>query len=75
MPMSARVSAGASLMPSPTMATLPRVCKPAHGLLLVAGQQLRHDLVNTRLAADSGGGAAVVAGEHDYLHAHILELL
>ena len=74
MPMSARVSAGASLMPSPTMATLPCFLQLAdHGFLAVR-QHAGDDLVHTGLRADGLGGAFVVAGEHDDADAHVLQL-
>ena len=74
MPMSARVSAGASLMPSPTMATLPRALQAADLALLAVGQHARDHLVHAGLRADGPGRALVVAREHDDADAHILQL-
>ena len=74
MPMSARVRAGASLMPSPTMATLPRCISSTDGALLALRQHPGDDLIHPGLGADGLGGALVVAGEHDHVDAHILQL-
>ena len=67
MPRSAWASAGASLIPSPTMATvLPPALEGRHlgGLLL--RQHLRQDVpgLDPHLAGDGLGRGAVVAGEH-----------
>ena len=66
MPTSAAASAGASLTPSPAMATTRP--SPAqlldHGALLV-GQHLGLDLVDAELPRDGLRGGAVVAGQHD----------
>ena len=66
MPTSAWASAGASLTPSPTIATRrpwPLQLGDLGGL--VAGQHLGDDLVDAELVGDPPGGGLVVAGEHD----------
>ena len=68
MPTSAWVSAGASLMPSPTMATAPHSLLQAPDLVhLAVGQHLGHHVVDARPPGDGLGGAPVVAGEHGRL--------
>ena len=71
MPMSARVRTGASLMPSPTKASLSFVAFSASSFStsadLVARQKLAVDLVDAQLACDLLGYAARVAREHDGL--------
>ena len=65
MPTSAVASAGASLMPSPTMATTwPWRCRRATSVGLVVGQQLGVDVVDAGLRGERVRGALVVAGEH-----------
>ena len=65
MPTSAWARAGASLMPSPTMATsFALVLEASHLGGLVLGQDLGQDPVDAHLAGDGLGGAAVVAGDH-----------
>ena len=65
MPTSACASAGASLMPSPTMATfLPSACNRSTSLDLILGPHLGEDPVYAELAGDRRRGAPVVAGEH-----------
>ena len=73
-PMSARVRAGASLMPSPTMATLPRCLSSRITLSLPSGRTPAMTSIHARLRADGLGGALVIAGEHDDIDAHILQL-
>ena len=74
MPTSAWASAGASLMPSPTMATrrpsgLQR--RDLGGLLL--RQHLGEHRVDADLAAIASAVASVVAGEHDHVEAELPE--
>ena len=66
MPTSAWASAGASLMPSPAIATIRALGlqAPDH-LVLVLGQHLGVDLVDADLPGHRLGGGAVVAGQHD----------
>ena len=58
MPVSARVKAGASLMPSPTMATRPSACRRRTSASLPAGQHARHHVgrVKAHLGGDIVGG-------------------
>ena len=70
MPRSAWARAGASLIPSPTMATvlpLRLQRRDLRGLLL--GQHLRQDVLrrDPHLAGDGLGRGPVVAGEHPHL--------
>ena len=75
MPRSAWASAGASLMPSPTMATTwPAACRSATRCGLVGGQHLGHHVVDADLCGDRVRGADVVAGDHPDLQAERLEL-
>ena len=78
MPMSARVSTGASLMPSPTKASLPLPLvsrsrlgeKRLHLGHLVLGKQLGVHLVDAEFGGDGPGHGCAVAREHDgLLHA------
>ena len=72
MPMSARVSAGASLMPSPTMATLPRALQAADlALLCRRAARPRSPRPTPACAPMALAVRAVVAGEHDDADAHI----
>ena len=74
MPMSARVSAGASLMPSPTMATLwPCSCKRRMTASFCVGSTSAMASPMSSLFADGLGGLAVVTGEHDHVEAHLAE--
>ena len=71
MPTSACARAGASLMPSPTMATtFPSACSRFDLGDLALGQHLGHHPVDAGLAGDRLGRAPVVAGEHDHVEAH-----
>src|SRR4051794_4027161 len=64
MPTCTRASAGASLTPSPTMATeCPACCKATMAFTL----STRLDLIEAELRADAPGDPLVVAGEHDDL--------
>jgi hypothetical protein len=74
MPTSDCASAGASLTPSPTIATTrPAACSVLHGGSLVARQHLGLDLLR-RVQPDLAGNrlrrAPVVAGQHH--HAQVL---
>ena len=73
MPTSARARAGASLMPSPTMATflpclLQRARPPAP---CPAGSTSATTWPMPSCLPDGLGGALVVAGEHDHVDAHL----
>ena len=74
-PTSAWASAGASLVPSPVMATR---CSAglflADALEFVLGRGLRHEIVHARLGGDGGGGERVVAGDHHGADAHLAKL-
>ena len=66
MPTSAAASAGASLTPSPAIATTP----PSRLSLSIAsplrsGRNIRLDISDAETARDRLGGGAIVAGEHD----------
>src|SRR5262249_51363945 len=63
-PTSAWASAGASLIPSPTIATRRPSLQLLHFLRLVLRQHLGDHLVAPELGGDPFGGLAVVAGEH-----------
>ena len=74
MPRSAWASAGASLTPSPTIATrLPAACSSATLAALSAGQHLGDDGVDAQLVGDPLGGGLVVPGEHDDLHPGLVQ--
>ena len=65
MPTSAVASAGASLTPSPTIATLPAALLEApDGGRLVGRQHLRGNLVDAESARDRIGDGLAVAGDH-----------
>ena len=65
MPTSAVASAGASLTPSPTIATRPAALLEApHGRGLVLRQHLRRDLVDAEAPGDRVGDRLRVAGDH-----------
>ena len=69
-PTSAAARAGASLTPSPAMATTrPSLAEPLDDVALVVGQDLGLDPVDAEAAGDGFGGDPVVAGEHDDLDA------
>ena len=66
-PTSARASAGASLTPSPTMATRQAAAlQLGDGLVLVLGEHLGEDLVDAEVAADGVGDLAGVTGDHHH---------
>ena len=70
-PTSAWARAGASLVPSPVMATsLPPACSSLISFILVSGRSLGQEVVDPRLARDGGGGELVVTSDHDGLDAH-----
>ena len=74
MPMSAWASAGASLMPSPTMATfLPPACSASTCCAFCSGQHVGDHVVDADLPGDHRGRPAVVAGEHDDLEAELAQ--
>ena len=64
-PTCACASAGASLIPSPAMATKrPSPCKPLHDAGLVLRQNFGDHFVNLKFSGDGLGGRAAVAGQH-----------
>ena len=67
MPTSARASAGASLMPSPTIATTrPSACRRAISATLPSGRHARDDAADAHLPGHRLGRRALVAGQqHD----------
>ena len=75
MPTSACASAGASLIPSPAIATLRPSAWSRFDLLgLLVGQHLGADLVEPEPLRDGLGRGAVVAGEHDEADSRGLEV-
>ena len=67
-PTSASASAGASLMPSPTMATTsPFALQRAHVARLVLGHQLGHHAIDAQARGDGLGDAARVARHQEHL--------
>ena len=69
-PTSAAARAGASLTPSPAIATTrPSLAEPLDDVALVVGQHVGLDPVDAEAAGDGFGGDPVVAGEHDDLDA------
>ena len=77
MPMSAAARAGASLIPSPTMATTaPRVAQPvAMAVGFFRRQNLRLDVVDAVLGGDGARRRLVVPGQHDGAQSHCLQAL
>ena len=74
-PTSAWASAGASLVPSPHIATsLPLACSSRISLQLVLGRRLGEEIVDAGFGGDRGGGHRVVAGDHDGADAHAAQL-
>ena len=74
-PTSAWASAGASLVPSPHIATsLPCRLLLADQLELVLGRRLGEEVVDARLGGDRGRGQRVVAGDHHRADAHRAQL-
>ena len=70
-PTSACASAGASLIPSPTIATcLPAACSLRHLGHFFLRQHFREHAFDSHLPRDAFGGAAIVAGDHPDLDAH-----
>ena len=73
-PTSACASAGASLVPSPVIATsLPFACSSRMSAHLGLGRGLGEKVVDAGLLRDGGGGARVVAGDHHGADAHRAE--
>ena len=64
-PTRAAARAGASLMPSPTIATAPGLLEVANASELVLGQQRGVPLADADAAGDVARDGVVVAGEHD----------
>ena len=74
-PTSAWASAGASLVPSPHMATsLPFACSPRMSLSLSSGVACGEKVVDAGFSRDRRGGQRVVAGDHDGADAHAPQL-
>ena len=72
---SACASAGASLVPSPVIATMrPLGLVVADQLQLRLGRGLGEEVVDAGLGRDRGGGEPVVAGDHHGLDAHAAQL-
>ena len=72
---SAWASAGASLVPSPVIATSrPLGLVVADQLELGLGRRLGQEVVDAGLGGDGGGGQRVVAGDHHGLDAHAPQL-
>ena len=70
-PTSACASAGASLVPSPVMATSrPPRCSRLDQVHLVLGRRLGEEVVDAGFRGDDRRGARVVAGDHDRADAH-----
>ena len=74
-PTSACARAGASLVPSPHMATsLPLACSSRISCQLVLRRRLGEEIVDARFGGDGGGGQRIVAGDHDGADAHLAQL-
>ena len=74
-PTSAWASAGASLVPSPHMATsLPLACSSRISCELRLRRRLGEEVVDAGLGGDGGGGHRVVAGDHHRADAHAAQL-
>ena len=75
-PTSAWASAGASLVPSPVIATsLPPLLLALDQRHLVLGRGLGEEVVDAGLVGDRLGGQRVVAGDHDRADAHRAQLV
>ena len=74
-PTSAWASAGASLVPSPHIATsLPLACSSRISCSLSSGVACGEEVVDAGLGGDGGGGHRVVAGDHHGADAHAAQL-
>ena len=74
-PTSACASAGASLVPSPVIATMcPPRCSRRMSAIFVLGRRLGQEVVDAGLGGDGRGGERVVAGDHDGADAHVAQL-
>ena len=74
-PTSAWASAGASLVPSPVIATsLPSACSRLISAILSSGVACGEEIVDARFLGDRRGGQRVVAGDHHRLDAHRAEV-
>ena len=70
-PTSACASAGASLVPSPVIATsLPSACSRLISAILSSGVACGQEVVDAGFVGDRRGGQRVVAGDHHRLDAH-----
>lgn len=75
MPTLAPASAGASLMPSPTIATiLPLFLNSSTALCLSCGSTCARTRGDACLTGNQIGSACVVAGDHHRFNAHLVEL-
>ena len=76
MPTSAAASAGASLTPSPAIATIrPCLRSPSTSGTLVSGKNARPDIADAKPARDGLSGGLIIAGEHNHAHALIAQRL
>ena len=65
-PTSACASAGASLVPSPVIATnFPSACSLLDQVHFVFGRGLGEEIIDSSFACDCGSGQRIVAGDHD----------
>ena len=70
-PTSACASAGASLVPSPVIATSrPSACSLLDVFELVLRRGLREEVIDAGFLCNRGGGQRVVAGDHDGADPH-----
>ena len=75
-PTSACASAGASLVPSPVIATsLPLACSSLISRIFASGVASREEIVDAGFAGDRRRGARIVAGDHHRANAHGAEAL
>ena len=76
MPTSAAASAGASLMPSPAIATTwPCSRSLTNAFVLVLRLDAGVDFIDAELLRDGACGALVVAGEHDDFDAELMQMV
>ncbi len=73
MPTSAAAKAGASLTPSPAMATTGLPAQALDHLALFLGQHLGLDLGYSELASNGIGGRSIIPGQHHDANAVSLE--
>ena len=76
MPTSAAASAGASLTPSPAIATTrPSLTQPLDHCALLLGQHLGFDILDAEAPGDGLCSGPIVAGQHDDAHAVLRQQL